>query len=174
MHLLCWDQVLLCFSNRSIFPVFPPSSISSISPAHLFIDCSLWACRSLRLYVLSVYKKVKSLLNFNWEASKCAAQWLRASSNKPGASVLRASEDSCGLLLNKADQLITPRQIPAASLFCTIWNKNFIASYFHWLLCHSCSSSFKSTIAGGQFFFLAVKISSPLYLLWLRNLINHF
>lgn len=47
------------------------------------------------------------LLNFNWEASKWAPHWLRASSNKVGASVLQAIEDSSGPLLNTADQLKT-------------------------------------------------------------------
>lgn len=54
------------------------------------------------------------LLNFNWEASKWAVQWLRASSNKVGASALQASEDSPGPLLNGADQLKNPGKLPAA------------------------------------------------------------
>lgn len=58
------------------------------------------------------------LLNFNREASKWAAHWLRGSSNKPGASALQPSEGSPGP--DGADQLknLANSQLPHGH----IWN----------------------------------------------------
>lgn len=88
------------------------------------------------------------LLNFNWEASKWAAQWLRGSSNKPGASGLQASEDSPGPLLNGADQLknLANSQLPHGP----IWNKfkgplHYLCLYYNWLFWQFYSRRFKPT-----------------------------
>lgn len=88
------------------------------------------------------------LLNFNWEASKWAAQWLRGSSNKPGASALQASEDSPGPLLSGADQLknLANSQLPHGP----IWNKlkgppHYIYLYYNWLFWQFYSRRFKPT-----------------------------
>jgi len=84
--------------SLSHFSIVPLSLeyFTLISAVHLFAECSQQACP--QCVVVSLLEVKSLLLNFNWEASKWAARWLRASSNRQGASALRFWEDSQGLL----------------------------------------------------------------------------